>query len=126
MLNGSGQNPFHDLPRHIGKAIVTAIVTVGELFVIEPEQVKDSGVEVVHMHLVFGYTDAGVIGFAIDRSAFYAAAGHPRRKDPVMVFAAGLARGFLEGRAPELRGPDHQCVVEHPPLFQVTEEPSDG
>ena len=42
---------------HVGKAEVTAIVTVGELFVIDAEQVQLGGVEIMHCtHLAGPFT----------------------------------------------------------------------
>ena len=41
-----------DVTRDIGQAVVTAGVAVGELFMIQPHQVEDGGVEVVDVNAI--------------------------------------------------------------------------
>ena len=77
----------------VGEAVVTAVVAVGELFVIEPEHVEDGGVEVVDVDLTFGDADAAVVGGAVDGATFDAGAGHQGRKRPVMMVSACLIGG---------------------------------
>ena len=103
----------------VGEAVVTAVVAVGELFVIEPEHVEDGGVEVVDVDLILGDADAAVVGGAVDGATFDAGAGHPGRKRPVMVFPACLIGGFFERGASEFGGPHDQRIFEHASLFQV-------
>jgi hypothetical protein len=47
---------MHHIAMHIREAEVAAGPAVGELFVVEAEQVQDGGVEVVHMHGIGGDT----------------------------------------------------------------------
>ena len=48
----SGHDVFYDPPKNIGQAKIAAIVTVGELFVVKPEQPENGGMQVMNMHLV--------------------------------------------------------------------------
>ena len=47
----SREHAFHHLPVDIGQPEVAAIVTIGELFVIEAEQVQDRRVQVVEVEI---------------------------------------------------------------------------
>ena len=48
----SSQNVLHDLAINVGEAEVTALEAVGELFVIEPEQVHDGGLKVMDVNFI--------------------------------------------------------------------------
>ena len=48
----SGNDILHDMPMHVGEAVVAAVEAVGELLVIEAELVEDGRVQVVHVDLV--------------------------------------------------------------------------
>ena len=52
----------HDISVHIGQTEVAAGVAVGQLLVIQPQQVQDGGVEVVEVDLVFHRVVAVVVG----------------------------------------------------------------
>src|SRR4051794_21312843 len=41
------QYAFHDVPMHVGEAVVAALVFIGELRVIDAKQVEDRGLQVV-------------------------------------------------------------------------------
>ena len=73
----SRDDVFNDMTGDVGQAVVTAVVAVGELFVIEPEHVEDGGVEVVDVDLILSDADAAVVGGAVDGATFDAGAGHP-------------------------------------------------
>jgi hypothetical protein len=40
---------------HIGQPVIPTAMTKGEFFVIEAQQVKDSRMEIVHMHSILGH-----------------------------------------------------------------------
>lgn len=63
--DGSGENPLHHMARHIREVIIAAVVTVGQLFVVEAQQMQNRGMEAMHMNLVAGHANASVVGFAI-------------------------------------------------------------
>ena len=43
----SGEPPLHHMARHIREAIIAAVVTVGEPFVVETPQMQNGGVKVM-------------------------------------------------------------------------------
>src|SRR5262249_59006662 len=97
----------------VGQAEVAAGVAVGELFVIESEEVKYCGVQVVHMDLLLDGLETQVVGCAVDVASLDAAAGHPHGEAVVVMVAAvhlSLVRaggGELDGRrSAEFPAPD--------------------
>ena len=48
----SSQDRANDFASRIGQAVVAAVVREGEPCVVEPEEVKDRGVQVVHVHAI--------------------------------------------------------------------------
>ena len=57
---------MHHLAVDVGQAEVAAGVAVGELGVVEAEQVQDRGVQVVDVDLVLDGVVAVVVGLAVD------------------------------------------------------------
>ena len=85
---GSGEDGVDDFAGDVGEAEAAAVVGVGELFVVEAEEVQDGGVEVVDVDLIDGGLVADLVGFAVADAAFDAAAGHPGGEG-----SAGCGRG---------------------------------
>ena len=123
LLGASGQMLYFT---HVGQAEVAAGVAVGELFVVEAQQVQDRGVQVVDVDLVFDGGEAEFVGGAVDVAALDAAAGQPHGEAVVVVVAAVEARQLGDRRAAELAAPDHQRAVEQAALLEVGEEGGDG
>ena len=65
----SGDDVFDDRPVHVGQAEVAAGVAIGELFVVEAQEVEQGGVQVVNVDLVFDGLEAQVVGGAVDVAA---------------------------------------------------------
>src|SRR5262249_24533403 len=101
-----------DSPVDVGQAEVAAGVAVGELLVVEAEEVEDRGVEVVDVDLVRDRGEAELVGGAVDVAAAGAAAGQPHRESVMVVVAAGEGRQLGDGCPAELAAPDHQHLVE--------------
>ena len=85
---GSGEDGADDVAGDVGEAEVATGVAVGELFVIEAEEVEDGGVEVVDAGGVLGGAEAEVVGGSVDGAAADAAAGEPDGEAVVVVVAA--------------------------------------
>ena len=64
-----------DFAVDVGEAEIAAGVAVGELFVVEAEEVQHRGVEVVDVDGLVGGLEAEFIRRAVDRAAADAAAG---------------------------------------------------
>ena len=123
----------NDASMNVGQAEVAAGVAVGELLVVEAEQVQDRGVQVVDVDRVLDGLEAELVGRAVDVAALDAAAGQPHREAVVVVVAAvdlagvgARVRQLDRRRAAELAAPDHQRVVEQAALLQVGEQRGDG
>lgn len=46
----------------IGQSIITAAVTIGELFVVQPHEMHDGRVQIVHVHAVLHSAHSKVTG----------------------------------------------------------------
>ena len=83
----------HDLMNHIsfdiGEAKIASRITVCQTSVIQPQQVQNRGVKIVHMDWVFRNPMTVLIAGTIRRTAADSASGQPRRKH-VWVMRAAL------------------------------------
>lgn len=107
----------------ISEAHVSRGEAEGALGVIEPEDVEHGGVEVMDLDLVLDRLVSPVVGAAIGKPRFDAAAGHPGGEAEGVVVATVAALG--EGGAAKFAGPDHERFVEQSELFEVGDEGSD-
>src|SRR4051812_46812354 len=71
------EDALHHVAFHIGQPEVAAAVAVGELFVIEAEQVQHGRVQIVDVDAVFDALAAVVVGLAKAEARLHAAAGQP-------------------------------------------------
>ena len=71
-------------PKDIGECIneaatvsaeIAALVAIGNLLVVEPQQVQQRGVEIVHMHRVLDDMKTEVVGLAVDETPLHPTAG---------------------------------------------------
>src|SRR5436190_4426047 len=85
------------------RPLVASVVRIGELFVVEPEQMQDRGVNVVHVARRVDGLHADLVGRSNHLTALDAAARHPHRETPRIVIASGAL--LVEGRAAELAAP---------------------
>src|SRR5687767_8177470 len=69
------ENSLNHFAVHIGQAKVASLETVSQARVIETKQMKNGGVEVVHVHGIFGDVKAEVVGSAVSDSFFDSGAG---------------------------------------------------
>ena len=103
---------------HVGKAEVTAIVTVGEFFVIEAKLMQNGGMEVVHVHLAFHSVVAVFVGVAVGETRLEPAAGKTNGKAIRIMIATG-AFVLRVGCATEFAAPQSNSVVESAALFKI-------
>ena len=69
-LGASSQDILHDIPKHVGQPIVAPAVAVGQPRMVQPKQVQDRGVEIVHVDPVFCDRRADVVGRSVREAAF--------------------------------------------------------
>ena len=65
---------------HVAEAKVAAGIAVGELLVVESEQVQDGGVKVVDVNRLVDGAKAELVRRPVDEAALDAAAGEPHRE----------------------------------------------
>ena len=114
-LGGVFVEVFDDVAVDVGEAEVAAGVAVGELFVIDAEQVEDGGVEVVDVHSIFNGVESDFVSGADDLSALDASAGHPHGEAGGVVVAS--VTFFGHGGAAKFSSPDDQCIVQKSSAF---------
>ena len=108
----SGNQFVNDLAVDVGEAAVDAVVTEGELFVVDAEEVQDGGVDIVDFGVVvwIGRLVTPFIAGAVSGAAFDAAAGKPVRENKWIVVAAFAALGA--GHAAKFSCPENDGFVE--------------
>ena len=119
----SADDLVDDVSSDVGQSEVATGIAVGELLVVETQEVEDGGVEVVDSNPTFDGLEAELVGGSVDESSFHATAGHPHREAERVMVAAVAVLG--DGCPAELAAPDHQGVVEQPSTLQVGQEPGD-
>ena len=112
---------------HIGETEVTPLEAIGQLLVVDPQQMQHRGVEIVHVDRVLRDVVAEVIGLPMDVAFLDSGTGHPQGEAAgVMIatvdFACQLA--LTIGCPSELTTPDNQGIVEQAPLFEIFDQRS--
>src|ERR1043165_1315218 len=97
---------LHDLAFIDRRPLRPPFVEVGQLGVIQTQQMQDCGVDVVDVHLVLDRPQTPFVCFTDDLPALHAAAGKPHREAPRIVVAP--IAFFRHGRTSKFTAPDHQ------------------
>ena len=95
----------------IGEAEIAALVAVGEARMLNPHEVQNRCVEVVHVDAIFNDVVTKIVGLTEGCSFIDARAGHENREAARVVVAPviSLGEGALRvGRATELATPDNE------------------
>ena len=87
------QNFLHHVAVDISQAEVTPGIAIGQSLVIESQQVKQGGVEIVHVNLVLDCLVAELVGCAIGEAGLDATASQPGREPLGIVIATKIASG---------------------------------
>ena len=99
---------------------------VGQLQVIEAEQVQHGGLKVAHAHRVAGDAISEFVGGSVNAAALHAAAGHPHGERVWMMIAAQkrLVSIAILGhrRAAKLAAPNHERLIEQAATTQIADE----
>src|SRR6056297_3534668 len=113
----------------VGQPEVAPSITIGQLLVVESQQVQDGRVQVMNVNAVFNGLKAKLVGRSMHIPAFNAAAGQPHSKAIMVVIAAagGASIGALfskfDGRRPtKFAAPDYKRVIKQAALFQITQQ----
>src|SRR5262245_57726566 len=114
---------MHDASMDVGESEVASGIAVDELFVIEPEQVQEGGMQVMHMNRLVDGLESKLVGGAVRDAALDAAAGQPKAK-PIRIMIAAVG-AFRRGRAAEFTAANDEGILEEAALFQVGEQSGD-
>ena len=96
----------------------------GEPLVIEPREVQDGGVQIVHVADPLHGMDPEFVGRTVRQAPFHPAAGQEDRK-AFRVMVATVGAGGVRS-ASELAGPQNERRFEQAPLLQILNERGDG
>ena len=119
-LSELGQNFSRDRPGNVRQAVVTAGMSIGELSMIEAEEVQHCRVEVMDGASVFNGVVAKFVGASIAKTSSDAASGHPHRESIRMMIPSFRAIAFLDRRgSPEFASPKNQGVIEESSFFEI-------
>lgn len=110
------------LPCHVSQSKIPPSIAVGQLFVIEPEQVKDGGMEIIDVYLVHRRLVPDLIRLAIRKAALDPATGEPCGKTMRVVIATGLTPLLSNRQATEFPSPYHKGLVKQTPLIKVGQQ----
>lgn len=85
------ENIVYHVPVHLGQTHILAIVPVCQARVINPEEVQDRRVEVVHAHLVLDRKVAELVRCTVGIAALDASASQPQSESIRVVVATVAA-----------------------------------
>ena len=86
---------------------------------IETQQMEESGVEVMNVHFTIHYAETEFVCLTVDVALLQSGTGHPHGKSVNVMIAPGGFAIFSHWCAAEFPTPDHESVVEKPPLLEV-------
>ena len=113
----------------VGEPIIAAFEPVGQLLVVDAQQVKHGRVEIVYVDRVFNHVVTEIIRGAEDQPRLDAAPGHPEGKTARMMVPPEVVLANLALRisgSPEFPAPDDEGVVEQTARFEVLHQRSAG
>lgn len=126
------QELMRDFPSDIGQPEITSLEPEGQLGVVDAKQVEDGRLQVMNVNPVLGNVKSEFISFANGLSRFDACAGQPDRVRVGMMVASLKIAGVVwvwrlaHGSAAKLASPNHQCVLQHPALFEILDQRATG
>ena len=95
---------------NIGQPVTSAVVVIGQSLVVEPEQVKNGGVQIVHADAIFNGFVANLICLPVTNSSLDPRAGHPLQESfRVVITSLPVLRNR---HATKLATPNHKGGIE--------------
>ncbi len=109
---------------HVGQSELSTLVAERQALVIDPTQMHDRGLDIMHMDWFFGDVPAELVGRANDVSTSNSAAGHPptKRLAKVIPSVGFVGVALAKGRASKLGGPNDQGILEHTAFFKIFDQ----
>jgi hypothetical protein len=122
MAQSSNQLVYND-SAHIRQTKIAALVAIGQVLMIDSEQVENRCLYIVDMHWVLRNVVTQIVGRPDGLSALNSTASEPHGERIRMMIAALLASQgrivFHHRRTAKFTAPDHECFVEQATLLQV-------
>ena len=119
----SGEDIVDDFSVNVGQAKVSTRVSVGELQVIESEQVEHGGVEVVEVNFILDRIVPVFVCGAMADARLDATSGQEHRQCVRVVVTSILS--LSDGCPAEFSAPEHESILEKSSLFEVTDQSVD-
>ena len=131
----SGQDFFYNIAMNIGQPKAAALIQKGELRMIDPEQMQNGRLQIMHVNCAWGeFTFVGmkhvsvvvddivaiVVGLSVSDAGLYTAPSHPDAETARVVIPAIIVFGQFALRIagpPKFTAPNDQRVVEHATLL---------
>src|SRR5688572_16170186 len=116
---------MNNLSSNICQPISTALKFIGQLFVINSEEVKDRCLQIVDVDGVTCDVVAELIGLTIDKTALDSCSCKVDRETPWMMIAAIISFCQLALRVigpSEFSAPDNKSIIHKSTLLQVADE----
>jgi hypothetical protein len=109
----------------VSETEITPLESVGKPMVIHAEEVQESGMQIVHVNLVFSGIKTEIIGPAVNCAWLNTATRHPNGIPMRMMISTDLVwlESSLHHRSPtKLSAPKDQGFVEKTTLLEVLDE----
>ena len=110
---------------HIRETALDPVVLEGQSFVVETEEMKDGGIEVVDGEDIFDGLASEFIGHAMAETAFHAGSGKPAR-EAVRIVVAALGTFLKHRHAAKFGAPDDKGFIEQTALLEIAHEGGGG
>ena len=75
--SGLAENVANDFAVHVGQSKVASLITVSQLLMVDPEQMKNGGLQIVYVYGVFDHVHAIVVGLSVTEPGLYPSTGQP-------------------------------------------------
>lgn len=121
----SGEDGLNDLSVYVGEPKATALVAVGQSFMVDSEDVQQGGLEIVNVHRVLCHVVAEVVGGTVTRSWLDPGPGHPESKTARMMIPAIVGLGELSLGvicSSKLTAPDDQSIFEQATVLKIVDQ----
>ena len=115
---GSAQDRLDHVSINVRQPEISAGIAIDEPRVVDPHQVQDRGVIVMHVHRVLDDVDAEFVGLTVRAAALDSAAGEQGRERLGVVVAALGSGGIGPRRPAELGADGDQRRIEKPRAFR--------
>ena len=116
-----------NLAGDVGEAEITALISKGELLMVDPEAMQCGGMKIVHGNSARGGVKTELVGGTMGDPSPDSAAGHPEGESVrVMITAPGFAGALNHRRAADFTSPDDEGLFEQASLLEVSNQGGRG